>query len=84
MRPAWFKKIKSNQNSHNRWSLFQRDGGTEISLSLSQRYIGGPSLKTKKSLIRAGEMAQWLGALTALPEALCSIPSNHMVAHNHL
>jgi hypothetical protein len=32
----------------------------------------------------AGEMARWLGALTALPEILSSIPSNHMVTHNHL
>jgi hypothetical protein len=32
----------------------------------------------------AGEMAQWLRALTALPKALSSNPSNHMVAHNHL
>jgi hypothetical protein len=32
----------------------------------------------------AGEMAQWLRALTALLEVLSSIPSNHMVAHNHL
>jgi hypothetical protein len=32
----------------------------------------------------AEEMAQWLRALTALPEILSSIPSNHMVAHNHL
>jgi hypothetical protein len=32
----------------------------------------------------AGEMAQLLGALTALPEVLSSIPSNHTVAHNHL
>jgi hypothetical protein len=29
-------------------------------------------------------MAQRLRALTALPEDLSSIPSNHMVAHNHL
>jgi hypothetical protein len=29
-------------------------------------------------------MAQWLRALDALPEVLSSIPSNHMVAHNHL
>jgi hypothetical protein len=28
-------------------------------------------------------MAQWLRALTALPEVLSSNPSNHMVAHNH-
>jgi hypothetical protein len=32
----------------------------------------------------AGEMAQRLRALTALPEVLSSIPSHHMVAHNHL
>jgi hypothetical protein len=32
---------------------------------------------------RAGEMAQWLGALAALPEDPSSIPSNSMVAHNH-
>jgi len=29
-------------------------------------------------------MAQWLRALTALPEVLSSIPSNHMMAHNSL
>jgi hypothetical protein len=34
--------------------------------------------------VRAGEVAEWLRALTALPEVLSSIPSNHMVAHNHL
>ena len=32
----------------------------------------------------AGEMAQWLRALTAPPEVLSSVPSNHMVANNHL
>jgi hypothetical protein len=32
----------------------------------------------------AGEMAQWLRALMALPEVLSSIPSNHMVTHNHM
>ena len=30
----------------------------------------------------AGEMVQWLRALTALPKVLSSNPSNHMVAHN--
>ena len=29
-------------------------------------------------------MAQWVGALTVLQEVLSSIPSNRMVAHNHL
>jgi hypothetical protein len=32
----------------------------------------------------AGEVAQQLSALTDLPDILSSIPSNHMVAHNHL
>jgi hypothetical protein len=32
----------------------------------------------------AGEMAPQLRPLTALPEVLSSIPSSHMVAHNHL
>jgi hypothetical protein len=32
----------------------------------------------------AGEVAQWLRALTALPEVLSLILSTHMVAHNHL
>jgi hypothetical protein len=32
----------------------------------------------------AGEMAQRLRALAVLPEILSSIPSNHMVAYNHL
>jgi hypothetical protein len=36
-----------------------------------------------KNYMRAGEMAQWLRALIALPKVLSSNPSNHMVAHNH-
>jgi hypothetical protein len=47
-----------------------------------------PILKKKNQLLkidkRAGEMAQQLRALTALPKVLSSNPSNHMVAHNHL
>ena len=31
----------------------------------------------------AGEMAQRVKALTALPKILSSNPSNHMVAHSH-
>jgi hypothetical protein len=33
--------------------------------------------------VRAGEMAQRVRVLTALPKVLSSNPSNHMVAHNH-
>ena len=38
----------------------------------------------KKPIRGAGEMAQRVRALTALPEVLSSNPSNHMVSHNHL
>jgi hypothetical protein len=38
---------------------------------------------SNKTTPRAGEMAQRVRALTALPKVQCSIPSNHMVAHNH-
>jgi hypothetical protein len=34
--------------------------------------------------LRAGEMAQWLRALTVLPKVLDSISSNHMAAHHCL
>jgi hypothetical protein len=37
--------------------------------------------KKKRRWNWAREMAQWLRALTILPEVLSSIPSNHMVAH---
>jgi hypothetical protein len=36
-----------------------------------------------KKFLGAGEVAQQVRALTALPKVLSSIPSNHMVAHNH-
>ena len=37
-----------------------------------------------KDKLRAGEMGQRLRALTAFPEVLSSISSNHIVTHNHL
>jgi hypothetical protein len=40
-------------------------------------------LKTEQQKNGAGEMAQQLRALTALPKVLSSNPSNHMVAYNH-
>jgi hypothetical protein len=43
----------------------------------------GEGIRRKKGA-GAREMAQQLRALDALPEVLSSIPSNHMVAHNHL
>jgi hypothetical protein len=43
-----------------------------------------PPIPHFKKIVWAGEMAQWLRVLTALPKVLSSNPSNHMVAHNHL
>jgi hypothetical protein len=46
---------------------------------------GAPENKENKNAQSgAEEMAQWLRALTAFSKVLSSIPSNHMVAHNHL
>jgi hypothetical protein len=44
----------------------------------------GPRSKQEVRPLGAGEMAQWIRPLTALPKVLSSNPSNHMVAHNHL
>jgi hypothetical protein len=43
-----------------------------------------PEVSTSKSFYWAGEKAQWLRALTALPKVLRSNPSHHMMDHNHL
>jgi len=42
------------------------------------------AIKWLKKKIRAGEMAQRVRALTAVPEVLSSNPSNHMMAETHL
>jgi hypothetical protein len=42
------------------------------------------NIHTYINLSWAGEMAQWLRAVNSLPEVMSSIPSNHIVAHNHL
>jgi hypothetical protein len=52
----------------------------------SHLHRGGatPDLGAIRRQAGAGEMAQQLRALASLPEVLSSIPSNHMVAGNHL
>jgi hypothetical protein len=62
------------------------DSGIEEVGSGGSRVRGQPKLHETISNNNnwVGEMAQKLRALTALPEVLSSIPSNHMVAHNHL
>jgi len=55
-------------------------------LTLESSCIAGNDQQNKTEQeweVGAGEMAQWLRALTALPEVLSSIPSSHMVAHSH-
>jgi len=47
-------------------------------------FWGYSKLVERKKDKGIGETAQWLRAPTALPEVLSSIPSNYMVAHNHL
>ena len=53
---------------------------------INNKGVGPQAIETKQNKIEIGAeaMAQWLRALTALPEVLSSIPSNHMVTHNHL
>ena len=51
--------------------------------------LSGPALAKevmdrKDRAKKAGEMAQWVKALTTLPKGLSSNPSNHMGAHSHL
>ena len=46
--------------------------------------LGYVNSASKNKANGSGDMAQWLRALTALPEVLSSTPSKHMVAHNHL
>jgi hypothetical protein len=40
--------------------------------------------KEEKEVLRRGKIGWKDGSLTVLPQVLSSIPSNHMVAHNHL
>jgi hypothetical protein len=63
----------------------QVDPGAPGSACLAYLARFGPvSEPPSKNKAGAGEVAQQLRALTALPEVLSSIPSNHMVCHHHL
>jgi hypothetical protein len=53
-------------------------------VALLSIYIYHMDTCQSKNSSKAGEVAQWLRAQTALPEVLSSIPSNYMVAPNHL
>jgi hypothetical protein len=68
------------------WGLILDSLGQRLSFacSLSPGWIEGTTQEEAQRPFGAGEMAQWLRALTALPKVLSSIPSNHKGAHNHL
>jgi hypothetical protein len=93
LRPAWCIELVPGQRGH-RESMFQTNKQTNKQRrkeGKKEREGGRGERETNKHIqsfylkarYRAGEMAQWLRALTALPEVLSSNPSNHMVAHNH-
>jgi hypothetical protein len=66
------------KSQHLNW-LRQEDQKFKVSLDTAK-----PKQSNKENTYGgAGEMAQWLRALTVLPKVLSSNPSNHMVAHNH-
>ena len=51
-------------------------GGEKKERRKDEKKSGKKNKRLKKKRGGAGEMAQWLRALTALPEVLSSIPSN--------
>jgi|UPI0000F4DC65 hypothetical protein len=55
---------------------------TEVVCGLGWLLAACISKFNRKYYSRAGEMAQWLRALAALPKVLSSNLSNHMVTHN--
>jgi L-2-hydroxyglutarate oxidase LhgO len=84
------QKTMASLNTNNERAEEKSEGGT-IPLKTPSKNIKDKHNHGRKDLyntffkiLGAGGMAQRLRALTALPEVLSSIPSNHMVAHNHL
>jgi hypothetical protein len=63
------------------WKILLYVGTT--TWSEGQPWVGSLFVALLKDMVRAGEVAQWVKALDALPKVLSSNPSNHMVAHNH-
>jgi hypothetical protein len=62
--------------------------GRAVRCSYPLSHLTSPAVLVSVAVIkhfdRAGEMAQWLRALTTLPEVMSSISTNDMVTHNHL
>jgi hypothetical protein len=58
--------------------------GYKVNSNKSVAFLYIKDKQAEKVIRGAGEMVQRLRALTALLKVLSSIPSSHMVAHNHL
>jgi hypothetical protein len=71
------KERKEVQRMEGRW---RENRGRKRGEKKEVRRQRGGEREDKSKRERAGEMAQWLRALTALPE----VQFHHMVAHNHL
>jgi len=95
-RPLGFSRacaFKRDNVSSSLLKVEQRESTRRLTQSMSWRWWwrrwgdeDGSGEKTSSGYVSkwGQNMAQQLRALTALPEVLSSIPSNHMVAHNHL
>jgi hypothetical protein len=79
---VWKHNKTKRRKEGRRKKQVERERVTEGGRNVSWR--DGQAVKNCGEGGGAGEMAHRLRALTALPEVLSSIPSNHMVAHNHL
>jgi hypothetical protein len=66
-----------------RISEFEASLVYRVSSRIARAIQRNPVSKNQKKK-HGWKMAEWLRTLTALPEVMSSIPSNHMVAHNHL
>ena len=64
--------------------LYLLENKTSHPIQSGLQLFGPKKVLVKKKHKGAGEMSQQLGALTAPPEVLSSIPSKHMVAQNRL
>jgi hypothetical protein len=76
-------ELHSNQNSALEWMCPTALYLYTVLIKWKCIYALSDSFTLNNNL-GAGEMAQWVRALTALPKILSSNPSNHIVDHNHL
>ena len=85
--PVWMEKISHGQDKEIQAinDSYEREYWSSPGMSPLNGYpIFQYQMITPKSLcVGAGEMAQRVRTLTALPKFMSSNPSNHMVAHNH-